>query len=241
MRLKQAGIIGAGLVLAAVMVLLGLWQMGAYRQSGLQVAIDRTLMEPVSLADSVRPDGTVEDIYARRASFEGRFRPELQVLVGREWPLRVVTAFELTDGRLVAVVRGTAASGSVPEAPAGHRAVTGVFLASDPIAPAPSAGVPDGTLGSVRLPRIAQDWPGRLIAGYVTLSEADARAQGLEAAVPPLPEVKGSPQNSGYALQWWVFAVIAVVLSVLGARNLGAKARAAEASKRSASDSGGGS
>ncbi|MDO4717555.1 MAG: SURF1 family protein [Propionibacteriaceae bacterium] len=237
MRLKQAGIIGAGVAVAIVMALLGLWQMGAYRQSGLQVAIDRTQMEPVSLADSVKADGTVDDIYARRVSFDGRFRPELQLLVGRQWPLRVVTAFELTDGRLVAVVRGISASASVPAAPAGTRSVTGVFLAPDPSGPAPSAGVPDGTLGSVRLTRIAQDWPGRLIAGYVTLPEEDARAQGLEPAVPPLPEVKGSPQNSGYALQWWVFAVVAVAISILAARNLGAKARAGEpASPGSGSD-----
>ena len=56
---------------------------------------------------------------------------------------------------------------------------------------------------------------------YVTVSDENARDQGLEPPILPLPEVKGSPQNSGYALQWWVFAVVSIVLSILAARTIG--------------------
>lgn len=221
MRLKQAGVIGLGLVLAAVMVWLGLWQMNAYRRSGHQVAVERTQMEVIPLTSGIATDGTVSDIYARRVSMTGRYRPDLHQWVGTEWPLRVVTAFELSDGRLVAVVRGAASSDQVPDPPEGEHQVIGVFLASDPIAADPGSGVPEGTLGSVRLAKLAQDWPGRLISGYVTVSDENARDQGLEPPILPLPEVKGSPQNSGYALQWWVFAVVSIVLSILAARTIG--------------------
>lgn len=227
LRLKQAGIVAAGLVVAAIMVLLGLWQMSVYRHTGQQVAIDRTQQEVVALAEAVAPDGTVADIYARRVSVEGHYRPELQTLVGVAWPLRVVTALELDDGRLLAVVRGQTASADARPAPSGRQSIVGVFLASDPVAPDATVDVPAGTLSSVRLAKLAQDWPGKVIAGYITLSDADAAAQGLQAATPPLPEVKGSAQNSGYALQWWVFAALSLGGSVLIARGAGRKGGAA--------------
>lgn len=225
LRLKQAGLIAAGLIVATVMALLGLWQMDTYRHTGQQVAIDRTQMDVVPLASSIAADGSVADIYARRVSLSGRYRPELQLWIGQDWPLRVLTAFELDDGRLVGVVRGAAEKDPAPPPPTGRHELVGVFLASDAASAGEvAAGVPADALPTVRLARIAQLWQGTLVPGYVTLSADDATKQGLQAPMLPLPEVKGSAQNSGYALQWWVFAAAALGVSIWSAHNLAKKA-----------------
>ncbi len=64
-----------------------------------------------------------------------------------------------------------------------------------------------------------------MIAGYVTLPADLATAQGLQPATPALPSGRGSGQNFGYALQWWVFAAAAFGFSTYLAGHLG---RAAE-------------
>lgn len=224
--LKQGLIVTAGVLVAAVMVVLGLWQMSSYRHTGLQVAIDRTKQEPVVLVDNVASDGTVADIYARRVTVEGTYRPEGQILVGITSPLRVVTALQTDDGRVVAVVRGATSDNAPPAPPSGRQQITGIFLASDPVVEGEGAATA-GRMGSVRLARLAQEWDGRVIAGYVTLPEADSRAQGLAPADVPLPEVQGSAQHSGYAMQWWVFAAAAIGASVWIARGVGRSPAAA--------------
>ena len=132
LRVKQTLTIAVGIVVAAAMLLLGLWQMAQFQRSTLDVATQRAAMGPVDLAENVRADGTVEDIYGRYATATGEFLPQYEVLVGEEAPLRVATAFELPDGRTVTVVRGSIAPGEpVPPPPAGTQDIVGVFLASD--------------------------------------------------------------------------------------------------------------
>jgi hypothetical protein len=92
----------------------------------------------------------------------------------------------------------------------------GVLLPSEDNAP-PST---TDQLNAVRLPALAQRWPGQLVNGFVTLSAADAAAQGIEPAPLNLPEAEGRLRNAAYALQWWVFGAFAVALAVRMARDL---------------------
>lgn len=229
-HLKQIGIGAAGLVVAGVMLWLGLWQMSAYRHSGEDAAVARMNQPPVALVEHVTGDGSVGDVYGRRVTASGQYRPDLTLLVGLDYPLRAVSGFELPDGRLVAVVRGTIASGSqVPAAPSGVHEIEGVFLASDPHdPPAQASGLPEGTLPNLRLQRLVQEWPGQLVSGYITLNETLATEQGLTPSVPDLPEADGRAQNSGYALQWWVFAGFALIVTVLAIRKVGRDADASQ-------------
>jgi surfeit locus 1 family protein len=139
--------------------------------------------------------------------------------------LRVVSLLRTDDGRALAVVRGLVGSGGtqVPP-PNGPQQVRGVLLPSEPATPASG---PD-SLGSLRIPQLAQRWPGPLIDGFVTLDTADARAQGLEPAPVALPEGRGRLRNGAYALQWWVFAAFTVVLSWRIARDVGRPPLAAD-------------
>lgn len=229
-RTKQTLAILASLVVAGVMLLLGLWQMASYEESTRNVSAERAAEAPVALADQVSDDGTVQDVYARRVTLSGTYLPEYEALIGTEAPWRVATAFRMSDGRTVAVVRGAVEPGAtVPAPPAGEQDLVGVFLAPDksvtdaqspgeiPASPDDAAGdAPD--LPTLRVQELAQTWPSPLIGGYVTLSATDSAAQGLAEAPLVLPEAEGSPTHRGYALQWWVFAAGAVAFGIYAAR-----------------------
>lgn len=213
-RLTQALVAGVGAIVCVTMLGLGLWQMRVFEDKEQASAAARAALPVVPLLAEVATDGTVGDVYGRRVSVEGRYRPDQQVLVvDADQSVRVLSAFQVADGRVLPVVRGTVptATSAAPPAPAGVRTVTGVFLASEPGA---DHQVPPGALPSVRLPALAQAWPQQLFPGYVTLPEEQSAAQGLGTAAVRLPSGEGSVQNIGYALQWWVFAAFGAFMTV---------------------------
>lgn len=217
-RTKQALAVAAGLLVAGVMLMLGLWQMASYQESTRDVSAERAAAAPVSLARSVSQSGEVADVYGRRVTVNGTYGAA-QALVGEEWPLRVVSVFRMADGRHVAVVRGAVGEGmAVASAPSGPQVITGVFLAPDLATDRVAVGA---DLGSVRVQTLAQTWPSPLVAGYVTLPPEASAAQGLAAAPLQLPSAEGSATHRGYALQWWVFAAGAVAFGVSVARGFG--------------------
>lgn len=217
LRAKQAVALAAGLVLAVIMVLLGLWQQASYEESTRDVSAERAAMDPVSLLDNVAQDGSIEDVYGRRVEVAGVYEDLPTLLVGSSRPLRVVNALRTTDGRVVAVVRGASDLPDVAAPPSGPQDITGIFLAPDLATDQVAEGA---DLGSLRIQALAQDWPSPLIAGYVTLPADDSAAQGLEPAPLFLPEAEGSATHRGYALQWWVFAAGAIAFGVYAARGL---------------------
>lgn len=226
LRLQQSALVLLGLALAAVMVLLGLWQMQVFEDQGQEGAIAR-MNEPAVPLDSVALAGSeITEGYGRTVTFTGTYVPEEQLLIpveGDPGNYRVLTPARTPDGTLVPVIRGEVTSSTdVPAPPTGPVAQQGVLLASD----LPVEGeLPEGQIGSVYLPVLVQQWEDPMIAGYVTLPAAIASAQGLAPATPELPTGRGDGQNFGYALQWWVFAAAALGFSIYLATYIG---RAAE-------------
>ena len=218
LKAKQALAIIAGCLVAVVMMMLGLWQMNSYEESTRDVSAERAAEPAVPLAESVQSDGSIADIYGHRVTFSGRYVPEFQQLIGDADPLRVVTLFQLEDGRYISVVRGAAdGSSHIPAPPSGEVAIEGIFLAPDkPYEGSASSAFADQP--TLRVQELAQDWPSPLIGGYVTLPESDSTAQGLQAAPLELPAAEGSATHRGYALQWWVFAAGAVAFGIYAAR-----------------------
>jgi hypothetical protein len=94
----------------------------------------------------------------------------------------------------------------------------GILLPSESDLP---GSYPSGQIGSVRVPALAQQWPGPLVSGVVTLSPADAAGQGLTPSVVELPEGQGRLRNGAYALQWWVFAAFGLAFAIRMARDFG--------------------
>lgn len=209
----------AGCLVAAVMMMLGLWQMHSYEESTRDVSAERAAEPPVELASSVAESGVIEDIYGHRVTFSGEFLPDYQVLVGDASPWRVATLFQLTDGRYVTVVRGAVEPDrETPGAPSGQQHLEGIFLASDK--PQEGRGTEVADLPTLRLQELAQEWPSPLIGGYVTLPADESAAQQLAEAPLELPAAEGSATHRGYALQWWVFAAGAVAVGIYGARGM---------------------
>lgn len=220
---KQALAVTAGLVVAVVMVMLGLWQMSSYEESTRDVSAERAAEPAVALADNVAADGVISDIYGHRVTVSGKYLPQNQALIGTGDPLRVATVFRMDDGRNVTVVRGALSPGfEVPPAPEGEQSIEGVFLAPDKPY---TGGQTDAEHPTLRIQELAQDWPAPLIAGYITLPEDASAAQGLAKASLELPEAEGSPTHRGYALQWWVFAAGAIAFGLYAARGFAKEAQ----------------
>ena len=207
-------IIAVGMVAALIMGWLGLWQAQVFANQGHSAAAAIT-GEPVAALDASVTGDTVGGLWGHTVSVSGHYLPAQQVrVVGKDGSTRVVTAFQLGDGRVVAVARGLGDGGAGP--PAGELTQTGVFL---PTEAAADWTVPEGSYGSVRLQVLAQVWPQPVVSGYVTLGASEAKAQGLRPAPVVLPTLDGQYRNAGYALQWWAFAAFALVMSVIIARN----------------------
>ncbi|CAA9336168.1 MAG: Cytochrome oxidase biogenesis protein Surf1, facilitates heme A insertion [uncultured Friedmanniella sp.] len=218
-RLRQALIVLTGLVVAAVMVVLGLWQLDVYHSQGRAVAEQRASAPPSEIGSVARAGQPVPDGYGRTVIFRGRYLGGPQALVPAEdqpGRYRVVTPLRLDNGDVLPVVRGTATTAAAPPPPSGEQAGAGLLLPSEE---APTGDLPPGQISSVRLPTLAQTWPSPLVSGFVTLSPEDSAAQGLETAPVVLPEGSGRLRNGAYALQWWVFAAFAVGLSLRMARD----------------------
>jgi cytochrome oxidase assembly protein ShyY1 len=226
--LKQIGIVLLGCVIAGGMAVLGVWQLQVYTEQGAEASATRAAQPPVPLASVAPAASRVTEGYGLSVQFNGTYDTALQVLVpvgdgGPAGSLRVVTGLRQADGSTVAVVRGLVAASTTtaPAPPTGEVTQTGVLLpseeAGDTLAPTgQGVGLP-----SIRVPLLAQTWPGPLVDGFVVLSADDARAGGLSPAPLALPEGQGRLRNGAYAAQWWIFGLFAVVMSARIARDLG--------------------
>jgi surfeit locus 1 family protein len=131
----------------------------------------------------------------------------------------VLTGLVQADGSVVPVVRGMVPTlEAAPPPPTGTVSEVGVLLPSEDDAPSGSSS--ELSIDAVRLPVLAQQWSGQLVGGFVTLSTADAVAQGLTPATLALPEAKGRLRNGAYAFQWWLFAAFALAMAIRMARDL---------------------
>ncbi|AOG28331.1 SURF1 family protein [Cutibacterium avidum] len=220
-RIKQALIMVIGIVLAGVMVVLGLWQMNVFesqQNNSTQARID----QPVITWDKAPTRADVMAQYGRRVKITGTFEPSTATMVGTSWPVRAVEGVRLTSGETIAVVRGKVPKGQeVPAAPTGTVTLTGVLAASESDDGHRNPQMPASVLPSLRLEVLTQTWPQPLVPATLTLDEQGARSQGLSPAEPVLPKGDGGERNRGYALQWWVFAIFTIAMSIAFARAAG--------------------
>ena len=224
-RLQQIGVLAVGFLLAAGMVGLGWWQVQVYQAQGAEASQRRADEPPVPVTEVAVAGAPVRDGYGRTVTATGRYRSDQQLLVplaGATGAYRVLSALELPDGSVLPVVRGVVRGDLVavrpPPVPSGSLAQAGVLLPSED---AGSDLLPAGQLSSVRVPALAQLWPQRMVEGYLVLSPAYAEAQRLEPAPLVLPEGEGRLRNGAYAVQWWIFAAFAVLMSAKIAKDLG--------------------
>jgi surfeit locus 1 family protein len=221
-RLKQALVIALGIGLATVMVVLGFWQLEVYHRQGSAAAARQASAPPVPLSAVARAGAPANEGYGRPVAFEGNYDPALQLLVPGDdgtGQFRVLSGLRQADGSVVAVVRGVVSEPTAPPPPAGPVQQVGVLLPTEEYVT--ETALPSGQIASVRLPALAQQWPGPMIDGFVTLSSADAAIQGLAAAPLQLPEAPGRFRNVAYVGQWWLFAAFVLFMAFRMARDIG--------------------
>jgi cytochrome oxidase assembly protein ShyY1 len=203
------------------MVVLGFWQLQVYHRQGAAAAARQASAPPIPLSSVARPGAPANEGFGRPVAFEGSYDPSLQLLVPEAdgAGFRVLTALRQADGSVVAVVRGIVPEPDAPPPPNGLVQQVGVLLPTEEHVP--EADLPSGQIASVRLPALAQQWPGPMIDGFVTLSSADAASQGLAAPPLQLPEAPGRLRNVAYVGQWWLFAAFVLFMTFRMARDIG--------------------
>lgn len=231
--LKQLGIIVLGCAIGAGMAMMGIWQLDVYHRQGAEASAARAAAAPVPLTSVAAPGTRVTEGYGRAVEFTGSYDPTLQVLVpleGSSTQFRVVTALRLAGGGTLAVVRGlvpadggSTGGGEAPTTTTNEITQTGVLLPSEEAGDGMAISGSTPRLPSVRIPQLAQTWPGPMVDGFVVLSASGAQAEGLEPAPLVLPSGQGRLRNGAYAAQWWIFGLFAVVMSVKMARDIGEK------------------
>jgi cytochrome oxidase assembly protein ShyY1 len=213
-------------LLVVVMVNLGFWQLGRLEEKrDRNDQITSRQEEPVvpvqDVMDPDTPQDEVDQLVYRRVSATGTYLTDQQVVVRNrsfegapgEW---VLTPVLLEDGTAVGVSRGwqnieTPAERSAP--PSGEVQVEGYVQATQERGSFGPTDPEDGTvetLARVDVQRLQQQVDEPLLPGWVQLVEQDPEQDEPLPVPVPLPELDEGP-HLGYAGQWFLFCVVAVV------------------------------
>jgi cytochrome oxidase assembly protein ShyY1 len=213
---------------AVIMVFLGNWQLHRYEErSKINARIDAADSTPAVPLTSVlakpaaagKPGASPgEDAAWTKVTVTGRYDPahEIQArgrtvdgLVGFE----IVTPLLLADGTAVLVDRGWVPSKDgdaisapvAPAAPTGEVTVVGQVHLSES-RPAP-LGQRDGRIDTRRIavPKLAAALPFPVYGAYVLVSDPEPGFTKVSI------DHEDAWQNGGYAVQWWLFAVMALL------------------------------
>jgi len=237
--LVRPGTLAAHVVVAAAVVTcvaLGQWQLErlAVVRANNELLAQRSVAEPVDLLDLLATTAPVPGdpssiaaVEFRRVVATGVLRRDEELLhrnrsLGGRQGFHVVTPLELDDGTVVLVVRGwVPATLSVPPvaeaaAPEGRVSVVGLIERS---VAQPRFGARDP--GSGTLERVFHLDTARLdaqVAGELrdVVVRAEAGSPGVGVGPTALPAALGPPELSegnhrSYAVQWFVFALVALV------------------------------
>lgn len=220
---------------AVAAVLLGQWQYGRHeakveRRDTIEANYGADPVPLTAVIDG--PDDTFEasDDWTR-VEVTGRYRPEDQLLV-RNRPYRSVFGYEvlvpfevdglgsgaadlLVDRGWVKNARNAATLPQVPAPPTGDVTVTGWMRPSEEDL---GRDLPAGQVASINLD-VAEEASGHELFGAYL--ELESEAGGTPVQTRPAqadPPDTGLGVNFAYALQWWLFSPIGIVLVVLMAR-----------------------
>lgn len=216
------------LVLASVvlMVNLGFWQLRRLEErQDFNARVTERIDEPPVALDELVPDGAdptrdaLDAVEWRSVTASGRYLPDEQVVVvnrsqgGRAGDM-IVTPLQIPDGRVLLVERGfVALDGDIAAAPAGDVTVVGRLRTSQERRRGQLTDPADGNLAVVQrldVGRLARQLPGPVVPLYVELTSSDPAETG-PSPTPVTAPVLTSGSHLSYAVQWFIFASLAVV------------------------------
>jgi len=232
---RGIGLLTFATVMAVACVLLGLWQLDRYQQRGERNEAVRTALssEPVPL-ESLVPDGTdpgeaTPDVEWRSVAVRGTFDPNVELAlrlrpVEGQSGVHALGLLVLEDGRGVLVDRGFAptasrstASVELPAATSGPVELVGrVRLSEDGRGAGLDSDSEPPSVRFVDVPDLQSFSSTELVGVWLQRVEQVPGEDSSLAAVPP-PRLSSGPSLI-YAVQWFLFGVIAVVGFVVLAR-----------------------
>jgi surfeit locus 1 family protein len=219
------------LVLGGVvlMVNLGFWQLQRLdeRRDFNDTVSARIDGEPTLLATIVPRGSDVEpgDVEWQPVLAAGAYLAEEQVVVVNRSQdgvagQNVVTPLRLDDGRVLLVNRGfVPLTTEVPPPPEGPVTVRGLLRASQERGFGGARDPAEGRITEVQridIPRLEAQLPGEVVPMWLSLQASDPPEGSLPIPL-PRPELSSGPHLS-YAVQWFVFAVCAVIGWVFAVR-----------------------
>ena len=219
---RWAGYLALTIVFAIACSALGTWQLNRRAEALAEVArIDANYdAEPVPVAEAL-PDPAEFDVDQRWqvVALSGRYLADEEVVV-RNRPFEgssgfeVITPFELDDGTVFMVDRGWIAQnsegrpGEMTPPPSGHVEVTARLKAGEGrIEGRTSTGIEFATIDLDELAERVGEPSYTGAYGVLVQSAADAAEPPLAAARP----IRDEGPHLSYALQWFVFALLAFV------------------------------
>jgi surfeit locus 1 family protein len=211
------------MVVAVVFIRLGFWQISRlHEREASNHEVEANLAEPAAPLDEILPLGG--DLEYRHVTVRGEYAPQFEVLLRNrsyegEPGYHVLTPLEETAGRTVLVDRGWVPLGVdgppvTPSPPEGLVEVSGVIRSSKTAGSGLGPKDPaTGRLTAVFWPdigRLSGQMPGSLEPVYVEL-RSQIPAGGGEQPIPATDPVLTNGPHLSYAVQWFAFAMIAIV------------------------------
>jgi len=217
---RWLGLLLVVLVLGAVCIRLGLWQLDrrAERLADNDRITANLAAAPVAIDTLVTPGVVVPETHEwRLVSVTGRYDADAQILVRYQYRdqdrgVDIVTPLVTDTGVAVLVERGWLLGDSptpekIPAPPSGPVTVTG-WLQPDSGAGDSATRPEQGQVRAVASTGIGPTLGYPTYPGYVALTQQSPPAVGLEPA--ELPELDSGP-HFFYGLQWFFFAGLAVL------------------------------
>ncbi|AXT84887.1 SURF1 family protein [Aeromicrobium sp. A1-2] len=210
------------ILLAAVCTRLGLWQFHRleHRLDQNKIITTHLKTDPIDIETALEPGDVVNgDTEFTRVRATGTYDVEHQVTV--KFTTRdgapgvdVVTPLVLPSGRAILVDRGwqetanNVAHPVVPPPPSGEVTIVG-WLRQNNGAGGNAVKPLDGQVRAISSDAMSSLVPQPLLNGYLNL-RTESPAPSTPLAAEPTPE-RGQGPHFFYALQWWFFALLAVV------------------------------
>jgi cytochrome oxidase assembly protein ShyY1 len=216
---RWIGLLALAIVIAAVMSVLGVWQLDVYHSKTAKATASHATAPPVPLQSlfSIN-DGLPSKAVGRRVTVSGTWGPVADQLYisdrrqGDRDGFWVVTPL-LLDAKAsgaVMVVRGWVPSTTDPAAaaPSGRVDLVGSVISSE-AQDASGDDTKGRILQSLRIPTIVHLVDYRVYDAFVVMSSSTPAPTAAPAIVPaPSPPTDHAGlRNVAYAFQWWIFAL----------------------------------
>lgn len=214
--LSPRWLVALGLLVAFIVacIFLGLWQwdrtsniLNAERAANAQPAPVNEVVSGIELDDaSIGRPVTATGTYRNEATISGR-------LLGDETGVWVVSEFVMSSGDAIAVVRGWSPNAQEITTVTEPVQIEGIVHPDEYFYA--DAAIDEASLVTISSTSLEQVWGVDLLPGFLVLTEQVPEPIGYPEPVPPTVQTGDVPfplQNFFYAIQWWLFAIFAVVV-----------------------------